>query len=275
MGRRGAVAGARSRRSSAGQPVQAQLALDRGDGRPHDREGPGGRDVVAAGQVERTQDGAGVRVVDGGRRAAPRGDRPGQVLGREDLHGLVQRQGGAGSVGAGAVLGPPAPSTKWMRSARRRSCLGPSTQSRRPAASLTATSRPVSAASSTSSRRITGITWASGWLLRQHSSSASAISIGATARSGSRPPSRLRRQDCVTRGRSRRSASPVLKNRSCASLISRDSAEGSAPVRHARPFPLMLRSPRRQSSRGDRDPACALGPGQRQLSHPTSHVVTL
>ena len=60
-----------------------------------------------------------------------------------------------------------------MVSAWARSTESPSTHSSCPAASLTATSSPASAASSTSSRRITGIAMASGWVARASANLAS------------------------------------------------------------------------------------------------------
>jgi DNA-binding PadR family transcriptional regulator len=66
-----------------------------------------------------------------------------------------------------------APATKCICSARVRSPLWPSTHSFRPAASLTATNNPASEASSTSKRRMTGMTLARGWLCRQTSSASS------------------------------------------------------------------------------------------------------
>ena len=59
-----------------------------------------------------------------------------------------------------------APATKFMPSARERRPASPSTQSIRPPASVTATIIRSASASSTSSRRMTGITGASGWASR-------------------------------------------------------------------------------------------------------------
>ena len=60
-----------------------------------------------------------------------------------------------------------------MFSALARSTGSPSTHSSCPAASLTATSKPASAASSTSRRRITGIPMASGCVARASANRAS------------------------------------------------------------------------------------------------------
>lgn len=94
---------------STEEPDQSQLPLDRRDGGTHDREGPGSGDIVSSGQAEGAEDTAGVGVVDRGGRAAPRRDGTGQVLGCEDLHGLVESQCGARSVGPRVVLGPRRP----------------------------------------------------------------------------------------------------------------------------------------------------------------------
>ena len=62
--------------------------------------------VVAAGDVDGAQQGAGERVVHRGGRAAPRLDRTAEVLAAVDLDGVVDGERGAGGVGAGDVLGP-------------------------------------------------------------------------------------------------------------------------------------------------------------------------
>ncbi|PSK65848.1 hypothetical protein B0E53_02166 [Micromonospora sp. MH33] len=65
-----------------------------------------GGQVVPAGDVDRAEQPAGGRVVDRGGGAGPALHRPDEVLGGEDLHAVVDGQGGAGRVGAGVGLVP-------------------------------------------------------------------------------------------------------------------------------------------------------------------------
>ena len=230
-GPRQPVGRGRSATRRGAEPLDPQLGLDRRDRRAHERQALRRRDLVAAGEVEDAEHGPGVGVVDRRRRAAPRRDLPGQVLGPEDLHRPVERERRAR---ARWCRRSPRSSRRPARSASprpsTRSRASPSTHSSWPAASLTATSRPASAALSTSSRRITGMPAASGCSSRICCERARRRAGSRRApRSGSSPPRRLRRHDSRTTERTGPSTAPVERKASWASCSTRASASGSTP----------------------------------------------
>ena len=123
-------------------------------------------DLGSAGEVDRADERAGFRVVNGHRGAAPRLNNPGKVLRATDLQSLSRA-----SAVPGALVPAPrslrsAPGTKFIASALRHALGSPSTHSSAPSAADTATTTPASVASSISSRRITGSADASGWAAR-------------------------------------------------------------------------------------------------------------
>ena len=176
--------------------LPAQLRLDRGDRGPHQREHVRARDVVAAGDVDRAEQHPGHRVVHRRRRAAPRLDRTAEVLAAVDLDGVVDGERGAGGVGADDVLGPAGTLDEVHAGRLAAQPVSPSTHSIRPPASVTATIIWSSSASSTSSRRITGMTVASGMglavgeqvVVQQLDRRRAAVGIDAAAQG---PPPRL------------------------------------------------------------------------------------
>ena len=113
---RGGPRAAAMRRAAAGrllgacaQPRDEELSLD-GARRRIDEQLSLGRDhVVAAGDVDDTEDAARFGIVHGHGRARPRLHQAVEVLRPADLHRSVQRERGARSGGADGALGPVRP----------------------------------------------------------------------------------------------------------------------------------------------------------------------
>ncbi len=151
------------------------------------------------------------------------------------------------------------PARKPISSARPRSARSPSTHSRRPAASPTATMNPDSSASSSSSRLTTGSTLPMGCVASTSRSSSSPSDGRSGMPSGSTVSRCARSQESSTTGRtaetrekrSRNSGStapsdaPSSTNRSCARSISRRRSSADSPRRRAfQPFVIPTPSSR-------------------------------
>lgn len=89
--------------------VGGEVGLGGAGRRLHEGQAVRAGQIVAAGDVDRAEQAAGVRVVDRRGGAGPRLHRHGEVLGREDLHRMVDRDRDAGGVGARVRLVPPGP----------------------------------------------------------------------------------------------------------------------------------------------------------------------
>ena len=161
-----ACGGCRVGCGGSGQPEQGQLVLDRDDGCPNRGQGLRRGDLGSAGEVDRADERAGFRVVNGHRGAAPRLNNPGKVLRASDLQSLSRASAVPGALVPAPRSLQSAPGTKFIASALRHTLGSPSTHSSVPSAADTATTTPASVASSTSSRRITGSADASGWAAR-------------------------------------------------------------------------------------------------------------
>jgi len=87
-------------------PVQTQLGLHRRRGGPHQCEHMGCSDLIAAGEVDGTEQATGIRIVHGCGRAAPWLHGNTEMFGSEDLHAVVEFEGSARRVGTRAALTP-------------------------------------------------------------------------------------------------------------------------------------------------------------------------
>jgi hypothetical protein len=93
-------------RCSLAHRAQPQLALHRVHGRLHQRHRLRRGHDIAAGHVEDADHLTGSGVMDGCGGARPRLHDPAVVLVGEYLHTVVERERGAGRIGAGVVLAP-------------------------------------------------------------------------------------------------------------------------------------------------------------------------
>ena len=123
--RRGEADRERRRRRDRPQPVDPQLGLGCGHRGPDQGQGLRPGHLPTAGDVDHADHRAGVRLTDRGRRAAPRGDLPEQVLRPEELDRTAGLQGGARRVRPRAGLAP-------VGAGDEVHALGPGPQPRRP-----------------------------------------------------------------------------------------------------------------------------------------------
>jgi hypothetical protein len=82
------------------------MTFDGSGGGYDDRQGVRVNVLLEAGQVNDSDQLTGFGVVDGRRRAGPGLDWLNEVLGGEDVYGVIGRQGSPDGVGSSAVLAP-------------------------------------------------------------------------------------------------------------------------------------------------------------------------
>ena len=107
--RRPAVGPARTGGGGELEPLHAQVRLGGGHGGLDQGQGMRRDGGLGAGDVHNAQHGAGIRIMEGNGRAAPRVDGAFVVFRAGDLDAAAQGQGGAGGAGAHGRFGPVGP----------------------------------------------------------------------------------------------------------------------------------------------------------------------